>query len=83
LRLVFPYVAVMRPEGGWPPPAWRSTYVIVARKTPPKRPLGTVPAAALDAFVANGRSVVLTDDHAPVEQLLAPVFKEALRLRSG
>jgi spermidine synthase len=83
LRLVFPYVAVVKPDAGWPPPTWRNTYVIVARKTEPPKRLGTIPAATLDAFVANGHSVLLTDDHAPVEQLLAPVFQEALRLRSN
>jgi hypothetical protein len=35
-----------------------------------------VPATALESFVANGHSVVLTDDHAPVKQLLAPVFRK-------
>jgi spermidine synthase len=82
LRRTFPYVAVVTPEDGWPPPAWRSTYVVMARKTAPSKPLDTVPVAALDDFFANGHSVVLTDDHAPVEQLLAPVFREALKSRT-
>jgi hypothetical protein len=56
--------------------------VIVARETAPNRALGMVPAATLRAFVATGHSVVLDDDHAPVEQLLAPVFQEGLRSRN-
>jgi hypothetical protein len=48
-------------------------------RAPPKALPGMVPEAQLRAFVAHGHSVVLTDDHAPVDQLLAPVFSQALR----
>lgn len=36
-----------------------------------------VTAAALDEFVAAHRPVVLTDDYAPTDNLLAPVFRDA------
>jgi predicted ABC-class ATPase len=39
----------------------------------------TVPRGQVQEFVDNGRSVLLTDDHAPVEQLIAPVFAQALQ----
>ena len=78
LRLTFPYVALIPAQGTWPPVATRSTYVIVAANATPKAKLATLPAAKLDAFLAHGHSVVLTDDHAPVEQLLAPIFKDRL-----
>jgi hypothetical protein len=53
--------------------------VLVASKGPPAKRLPVVSAASLDHFVAHGHSVVLTDDHAPVEQLLAPVSAQLMR----
>ncbi|MEI7761388.1 MAG: fused MFS/spermidine synthase [Thermoleophilia bacterium] len=79
LRLTFPYVALVTPEDGWPPKPGRSTYVVVAANAPPKVLLPTLAAGTLEAFLAGGYSVVLTDDYAPVEQLLAPVFRDRLR----
>jgi hypothetical protein len=38
-------------------------------------------ATPRDAFLKDGHSVVLTDDHVPVDQLLAPVFSSELRSR--
>lgn len=82
LRRTFPYVGLMSLPKDWPPkPRLRTTYVLVAAKTPPARPLGTVPARTLAAFLASGRSVLLRDDHVPVDQLLAPVFAQALHSR--
>jgi hypothetical protein len=79
LRETFPYVSVLRIPGRWPPRKLRATYVLVAGKHEPSRPL---PAAAdpdeIEAFVRGGHGVVLTDDHVPVDQLLAPVFKQAV-----
>jgi len=82
LRKVFPYVSVLEPDAGWPPPSWRNTYVIVASKTRPATPLKTVSDTALAEFDRNGHGLVLTDDRAPVEQLLSPVFGDALKQRS-
>jgi len=80
LREVFPYVTVAPVQTTWPPGTLRATYVLMASKTPPARSLGeVVPASLIDRFEARGHSVVLTDDHAPVDQLLAPVFGQYLR----
>ena len=80
LRRTFPYVSVLAPAGIWPPLGKvRATFVVVAAKAPPKQRLRAVPSRALDSFVAHGHSVVLTDDYAPVDQLLAPVFRQALQ----
>jgi hypothetical protein len=80
LRKTFPYVGLIATPGSWPPQREnRATYVLVAGKQPPAKALNTVPASQLDDFVRNGHSVVLTDDHAPVDQLLAPTFKQALQ----
>lgn len=81
LKETFPFVGLMVLPGNWPPKAARSTYVLVAAKAPPARPLPTVPGAQLEAFLRRGRSVRLTDDHVPVDQLLAPVLEQALARR--
>lgn len=77
LREVFPYVALA--VGSWPARGVRDTFVLVAaNRTPATSPSAAVDADQLDAFVEAGHSVILTDDHVPVEQLLAPVFAQAL-----
>ena len=81
LRLVFPYVGLVRLAGHWPPHGDRDTFVIVAAEASPARALPVVSARSLDRFVARGHSVVLTDDHAPVDELLAPVFSQSLGRR--
>jgi spermidine synthase len=82
LRLTFPYVGIVASSSAWPPRMRaRDTYVIVAAKAPPGRPLPVVPMRSLGEFLVRGKSVVLTDDYAPVEQLLAPVF--SLQLKAG
>jgi MFS family permease len=82
LRETFPYVGVMSDPSDWPPQReTRATYVLVAADGPPIRPLPTVPADEVESFMQSGKSVVLTDDHAPVDQLLAPTFSQALRGR--
>ena len=53
----------------------------MAAKRPPARALPVVAASEVDHFVAYGHSVVLTDDFAPVDQLLAPVFAQKLHDR--
>ena len=37
-----------------------------------------VPDVELERFQHDGRYIVLTDDHVPVDQLLAPVFRQRL-----
>ena len=75
----FPFVTVLAAPGTWPPTTTRETSVVVAAKHAPARPLpGAVSQAELEAFVSGGHSVLLTDDHVPVDQLLAPVFRQHL-----
>jgi spermidine synthase len=82
LRLTFPYVALMAEPKDWPVARdRRATYVVVATKRVPSRALPVLPAREVDAFVAHGHSVVLRDDYAPVDQLLAPVFAQKLHVR--
>ncbi|HEX4520699.1 MAG TPA: fused MFS/spermidine synthase [Gaiellaceae bacterium] len=78
LRLTFPYVGLLAQKGDWPLRGRRVTLVIVAAKSKPARRLPTVAQSQLDHFISNGHSVVLTDDYAPVDQLLAPVFAQEL-----
>ena len=67
----------------------RNTYVLLAGRQPLDRArldattssdpsLRTVPlpAARLEAYLRSGRALVLTDDFAPVDQLLATLFVE-------
>ena len=82
LRLTYPYVALMSEPDDWPVARERrATYVVVAAKRVPSRALPVLPAREVDAFVAHGHSVVLRDDYAPVDQLLAPVFAQKLHVR--
>jgi hypothetical protein len=53
----------------------------VALRSPPAGTRFVVSQASLDRVGAGGHSVVLTDDHAPVDQLLAPVFAQSLGRR--
>ena len=39
-------------------------------------PYVPLPAARLEAYLRSGRALVLTDDFAPVDQLLATLFVE-------
>jgi spermidine synthase len=78
LRLVFPYVSVIATTGAWPPLGPRDTFVVAALKERPKTKLPLVSEASVSRFVADGHSVVLTDDYVPVDQLLAPVFSQAM-----
>jgi len=77
LRLTFPVVRVFS-KAAWPPGQRRETFVVLASRVPPPDTPSLVPAAALDAFLERGRAVELTDDHVPVDQLLAPVFRQRL-----
>jgi predicted membrane-bound spermidine synthase len=79
LRETFPYVALLARGGQWPPHGDLDNYVLIASKQRPAGKLPVISGRALDDFVAHGHSVVLTDDFAPVDQLLAPVFSRALR----
>jgi spermidine synthase len=79
LRLTFPYVGVMAFPFTLPPDSKaRNTFVVIASKRPPAHRLPVVLPHQLRGLMQSGHSVVLTDDHVPVDQLLAPVFSQAL-----
>lgn len=53
----------------------RSTFVVIAsRMTPVVRHAYVLPPAELRAYVASHQAVVLTDDYAPVDNMIAPLF---------
>ncbi len=54
-----------------------STYVVAASPRPlDDARVRLVPAARVAAWLEAGRSLVLTDDYAPVDNLMAPMFAE-------
>ena len=89
LRQVFPHVYVFA-RGEALLPFDRNTYVIMASRQPldQKRLEAAnaaeeafsrttpLPDARLDAYLRSGRALILTDDFAPVDQLLANLFVE-------
>jgi hypothetical protein len=89
LRQVFPYTYVLA-RGERLQPFDRNTYVLMAGRRPLDRATlaaatrdqeewsrtTPLPDAGLDAYLASGRALVLTDDFAPVDQLLARLFVE-------
>jgi spermidine synthase len=88
LRRVFPHVYLLG-QGEGLLPFDRHTYVVMAARRPLDRAaLAAVPSfevfsratatsdVQLDAYLAGGRALVLTDDFAPVDQLLAALFVE-------
>jgi predicted membrane-bound spermidine synthase len=73
----FPYVdllAVPGEAGG----GQRATFVVGASKQPLPKTATTVTPQQLEAFIAERDTITLTDDHVPVDQLLAPVFRQRL-----
>jgi spermidine synthase len=89
LRRVFPHVQIFA-RGEAALPFDRNTYVVLASRLPLDRArlaaatatqeayLATrpLPPERLAAYLASGRALVLTDDFAPVDQLLAALFVE-------
>jgi spermidine synthase len=87
LRAVFPAVSVyVPPDSSWDA---RTTFVLAAGANPPeadvlREPDGTVagtrvPPDQLAGLIARTAARVLTDDRAPVENLMAPVFLRSVR----
>jgi predicted membrane-bound spermidine synthase len=77
MRLSLPYVdlvAVPGEAGG----GARATFVVAASPKPIPRIASTASPEQLGAFLAERNPVTLTDDHVPVDQLLAPVFRQRL-----
>jgi spermidine synthase len=77
LRTTFSTVRVLTPAA-WPPQESRNTFVVVASRHPVPETAAMVSTEALERFENNGLRVKLTDDHVPVDQLLAPVFRQRL-----
>ena len=89
LRQRFPYVYLLGLGESWRMNA-QSTYIVVGAKQPldldRMRELATqdgqrmqsavMPQEELEAYLASGRRIILTDDYAPVDQLLAPLFAD-------
>jgi spermidine synthase len=76
LKLTFPYVGILT-GAAWPPPGGRDTFVVVASRAPLPASASMIPQSALDVFL-RGPWTSLTDDRVPVDQLLAPVFRQRL-----
>ena len=88
LRQTFPYVYVAPTDFEWKQLS-RNTFVIVASGQPvavdaigagSDRRFAShlLSAADLDAVLAAGKVVILTDRYAPVDQMLAPVFRDVV-----
>jgi spermidine synthase len=90
VRQVWPYVYILADGNSWESSA-ASTYVVAAGnypldfarlqqvrgQGPAGRTLtGIMPADVMDRWLAEARPPVLTDDYAPVDNLIAPVFAE-------
>jgi MFS family permease len=78
LEQTFPYVNLVAVPGEGSG-GQQATFVIVASRQPLPTTQTTVSQPQLEGFLNRGESVTLTDDHVPVEQLLAPVFRQRLR----
>jgi hypothetical protein len=90
LREVFPHVYVLADVARTMAPR-AQTYVVAASATPVdldrlrtirgKGPdgdgvVGVMPADALEDWLRGANPVVLTDDYAPADNLMAPIFLE-------
>ena len=91
LRQTFEFVYLAPTQSGWRDTP-RSTFVVIASDTPldaqrmarsrSGSALGLeelmLSSAELDALLAEGRGVTLTDRYAPVDQMLAPAFRNEI-----
>ncbi len=59
----------------------QQTFVIVASMQPPPRTRTMAKPAQLQQFLDQREAEVLTDDHVPVDQLMAPVFRQRMHQR--
>jgi spermidine synthase len=76
LKLTFPHVGVLS-SSSWPPAGGRDTFVVAASRDPLTVSPSMISQHALDDFLARPWTP-LTDDRVPVDQLLAPVFRQRL-----
>jgi predicted membrane-bound spermidine synthase len=78
LRETFADVRLMTLPGDWPVDGRNSTFVVAASdRSLPDVP-AMVPRDELEPFLTRPGGLVLTDDHVPVDQLLAPNFRQRL-----
>ena len=73
----FPNVGLMTAPGQ-AVPGERATFVVVASRDRCRALQTIVRYDRLQAFLNEKDTVELTDDHVPVDQLLAPVYGESL-----
>ena len=78
LERTFPYVRLMALQDHWPPSGARDAYVVVASRHEIPQTASMIDDSELGSFLARRDWVLLTDDHVPVDQLLAPVFRQRL-----
>lgn len=78
LREHFAHVRLLALEGRWPVDGRNGTFVVAASDVELPVVPSTVPVDELDEFVMRSGSILLTDDHVPVDQLLAPNFRQRL-----
>ena len=76
LRKTFPQVRLMATPGGRP--GQQNTFVLVASTQPPPRTRTMATSSQVAALFSRADSITLTDDHVPVDQLLAPVFRKRM-----
>lgn len=77
-RQVFPYVDLLAVPGEGTN-GQRATFVVAASRKPIPQTQTTASPAQLNEFLAERKATTLTDDHVPVDQLLAPVFRQRLQ----
>jgi spermidine synthase len=65
------------------PKGQQNAFVVIASMQPPPVVPGMVAPTKLTQFLNDRDTVTLTDDHVPVDQLLAPVFRKRLHQRPG
>ena len=75
LRLTFPQVGLLARTKARSFDGINSNFVVVASDAPLEPVDSMLSPEHLEAFMRSRDSVVLTDDHAPVEQLLAPAYR--------
>jgi predicted membrane-bound spermidine synthase len=76
LMKTFPQVRLIVEPGG--AQGEQNTFVIAAGNQPPPQTPTMATPAQLGQFLNEGDSTILTDDHVPVDQLLAPVFRQRM-----
>lgn len=78
LAQTFPQVRLMAAPGVTAS-GEQDTFVVVASQQPVPQTANMVPAAQVAALLKAHHATTLTDEHVPVDQLLAPVFRQRLK----